>query len=86
MTLTFTPHLQSMLICFPLDPDFDEVPDFDREPQTQNSNSDEYLQRIRVCVRKRPLSKKEALKGEKDIVDVLLGQWTTLGSGSACAT
>lgn len=38
------------------------------KPKNQN-----YAPKIRVCIRKRPLSKKERNKGEKDTIEVLNG-------------
>ena len=40
-----------------------------QKPKNQN-----YAPKIRVCIRKRPLSKKERSKGEKDTIMVLNGK------------
>jgi hypothetical protein len=42
-------------------------------PQPKRQRKQNYAPKIRVCIRKRPLSTKEKNKGEKDIVNVRNG-------------
>ena len=42
-------------------------------PQPKHQRKQNYAPKIRVCIRKRPLSTKERNKGEKDIVIVKNG-------------
>lgn len=47
-------------------------------PKPTRQKTQNYAPKIRVCIRKRPLSNKERMKNEKDIVNVRNGNEITV--------